>query len=483
MRWMTRYLELLLLLPALAIAGCGGSGGAGGADTEHGADAGVDAGADALPDSGSAGDTALDGLDCSECDDAGSGPPDSSADTGEDATSLPPPEDHYETLAFTVAHSCVGCEGVSICGRPPMSDNRGITMDAAPNLQTGILFAAERWERAGRVLPLDTCEIVRGEALEPVVHPPEGIEVLDAGDLTFGAAMPLIGEESIVLSYFNATHNYPSVYRPPQSQAGWNEEYLPGAALTLDGAGGADWAGFSLADVAPGNLDILTPHTDPDGKLQSIPTDQALEVTWAGAEDYDDMVIYLQGFFCEGGIDGITFMLLCHAQNDGAYTIPQGLLEDLDWPMYVTLGLSISRKVPLDLAELDPQPAWSVRTWADLPIYHDPSAEQFEPFECAATEMSEGFAGEACAKDTDCGGGCCLPEHNVYYKDGYCSLTGCQEDGDCPTDAACAGDFWDFTPWEKYCAKTCTTEDDCRFPEYACLPTESGETACTPNFF
>ena len=85
--------------------------------------------------------------------------------------------------------------------------------------------------------------------------------------------------------------------------------------------------------------------------------------------------------------------------------------------------------------------------------------------------------------DDDCGGGCCLPEHNIYYKDGYCSLTGCQEDGDCPADAVCAGDFWDFTPWENYCAKTCTTNDDCRLPEYACLQTGSGGTACTPNFW
>lgn len=402
--------------------------------------------------------------------------PDSKADSNQ-----PPAMPPYETMAFTTVHNCVGCQGVSICGWPPMSDSYGITMDAAPNEQTGVLFAAERWEAAGRKLPLETCQALTGETLEPVAHPPQGVDVLDAGTLVFSGTMPLLAQ-SVSLEYQNITGNYPSAYRASESPESWPAEYNPGSLLSLDSGGGADWSGFSLADNAPEPIIIVTPSTDKFGQIQSIPTDQALEVTWTGADSYADMVISLEGFFCDGGVEGIRFIVVCHAHNDGAFTVPGELLSSLEFPMHVNLGLSISRKVALTVPETDGAPAWSVRTWADVPVYHDPNASPVQDLECTGADMVEGFAGEPCTSDDDCGGGCCLPEYQVYFHDNYCSVPDCSGDEDCPSDAVCAMDPW-ATPWDSYCAAICETDGDCRFPDYACLLVESGKTACKPNFW
>lgn len=394
----------------------------------------------------------------------------------------PEPAGAYEVAAFTVVHSCVGCDQVSICGWPPISDHHGVTVDAAPNLDTGVLFAAERWEAAGRGLPLESCTLLEGGALDPVTHPPDGVDVLDAGDLTFTGEMPLL-ELPMELSYKAVTGNYPSAFRPPSSDDAWDTEYLPGVPMSFDAAGGADWPGWALTDLAPGPIDILAPQTDAAGQIASIPTDQPLEVVWTGAEDFEALVLYLQGYYCEGGVDGISFMLVCHVENDGAFTIPAADLAPIQWPRYVDLGLTISRKIPLGIPGVDPPPAWSLRSCADLPVYHDPDATPGGDFHCAATEMAEGFSGLPCADHGDCGGGCCLPEHQVYFKDNYCSLTGCATDADCPADATCAMDPWEITAWESYCAQRCEGDDECRFPDYACLATASGATACKPNFW
>ncbi len=394
----------------------------------------------------------------------------------------PPPEGPHEVAVFTAAHGCVGCVSVSVCGSPPMSDSYVVTLDAAPNEAAEDLFAAERWEAAGRGLPMETCMLYVGDALDPVIQPPQGIDVLDAGDLTFGAQMTLF-QEPIVLGYSDITHNYPSVANPPTSQAEWPSEYAAGAAITLDGSGGADWSAFGATDLAPEPFDILTPHTDGDGKIQNIATDEPLEVTWTGGGDFEDVVLYLQGEYCPNVLGNINFILACHAKNDGSFTIPAEELGGITWPNFVHLTVTASRKVPLDVAEAEGEPAWTVRSHASLPVYHDPDASPFD-FTCTSQSMAEGFVGNACAADADCGGGCCLPEFaDAYYKDNYGSLADCGDGGpECPADAVCVNDYWD-TPWQTYCAKKCASDADCRPPEIACLPTDAGHDACVPAFW
>ena len=476
----TTIFAVLWLAMHAGVAGCSGDTQDAGPEIPH-----VDVSADLSIADDAAGDTEIPGqadvpADL-EADIETKSSTDALPDEDVDDVLLPPPGNAYEAVAFSVLHNCVGCQAVSICGWPPVSDSYGLTADAAPNVETGVLFAAERWEAAGRKLELETCEVLTGAALDQVTHPPGGIDVLDAGTLSIGGNMPLL-ETSLVLDYHKATGNYPSVFRAPSSQEEWSNEYVAGAALNIDGSGGVDWGNLSTADVSPEPVVILTPHTDPEGQIQSIPTDTALEITWSGAQDFDDMVISMEGFFCGGGIEGIEFLVMCHAQNDGAFVVPAELLQQLEWPMYVNLALSISRKVSLGVPGVEGDPSLSVRTWADVPIYHDPNAQPTQELDCNAEEMAEGFAGEPCSTNADCGGGCCLPEYQVYFHDNYCSIPDCSGNEDCPSDAVCTADFWE-TPWESYCAGLCNSDDDCRLPEYACLPTESGVTACKPNFW
>lgn len=446
------------------VVGCGGAGTGGGedsvtADTVPRADKGIS-------EDGAPADTGI--LE------------DTTPDTGPDAT--PPAQGIYEVLVFTTAYTCVGCEGVSICGAPPMSGSHVITVDADPNTETGLLFAAERWEAPGRALPLGTCEVLTGETLYPVTHPPHGVDVQDAGDLVFSGAMPLM-QPPITLGYFQATHNYPSVARGPSTQAVWPDEYLAGTDLAVEAGGGADWAAFTAATLAPEPFDILTPHTDEDGQISNVATDQPLEVTWTGGGGFDDVVIQLWGEYCPAGIDDIKVMVHCHVPNDGAFTIPGDLLASLEWPNYMHLAVTMSEKIVLDIPGVEGEAAWSVRARAELPIYHDPAADP-APFDCTADVMEAGFAGEPCSEDGDCGGGCCLPQWSgMYFYQNYCSIPDCGEGGPgCPVDALCVQDYWD-TPWETYCAKFCETDQDCRGPEYACLPQDGGATACVPAFW
>jgi hypothetical protein len=64
--------------------------------------------------------------------------------------------------------------------------------------------------------------------------------------------------------------------------------------------------------------------------------------------------------------------------------------------------------------------------------------------------------GAACDEDEDCSGdlSCMLDALG-----GYCTITGCSGDGDCPSDARCVS--WDDT--KTYCAVNCDSGSDCSF--------------------
>lgn len=111
----------------------------------------------------------------------------------------------------------------------------------------------------------------------------------------------------------------------------------------------------------------------------------------------------------------------------------------------------------------------------------------------ASTEAGTGGAavGDPCSVDGDCAGepGSCLQSvtfggfAQVDFPGGYCTLTGCQDDADCPDGSAC------FTATGMPgCNKLCESDADCRKDEgYTCaavpLPFASdNRTFCQPPF-
>jgi hypothetical protein len=203
-------------------------------------------------------------------------------------------------------------------------------------------------------------------------------------------------------------------------------------------------------------------------------------VAWTVTGDFDDVVIFVTAEYC---VSGWASLLACRVENDGQFTIPGDLVASMDFANITQLYVMRSRKVHLDVPELADDPAWSVRSISDVPIYWDPDAAP-APFECHQTEMEAGYVGNACQTDAECGGGCCVPPFaDVYFWDGYCSLTGCSTDADCPSDGVCANSYYAAVPFDTYCAEVCTSDDDCRFPEYACLAVDGGTTVCRPNFW
>lgn len=449
---------IALLLPAgAAPAGCG--------DTSTTGDA----------DDGSSDETPADHV---ELDTAQEDAHDVIEDTAEEGDA-PPFEGDREVFATSINRSCIGCNAVSWCGIPPISDNTGLTFDSAPNNDTGLLFAAERWEWHARQLEPDTCSTLLGDDADEVLDTIAGVTVLDAGAVTLSGDMGIL-DPALTLEYFDITHNYPSVVRLVDPDAG--DGYAAGEAMHLDGAGGADVASFSVDATGTEPIEILSPSTDGDGKVRNIDPGEPLQITWSGGSDFEDVTIMLEIFYCP---TDVTAFVMCRAQNDGAFTIPAEHLAGPDWPNVAVLYMSQSLKIPVEPEGLEPDAAWSVRSHAYLPVYLDPEASP-PPFECDATTMAGGQAGNPCSDDGDCGGGCCLKEvMDVYFYENYCTIDDCEEGGDatCPDDSVCVANVHMSVPIDYFCAKLCDGDEDCRTPEYACLGTEEGPTVCKPNFW
>lgn len=464
------------LVALVALLGCSsGNGGTTadgvGADTPTAADSATDwsASNDSAADSTADGATASDSVFDSTTDWA--------TDSATDATpdgSEPPLEGEREVIAMAINRACIGCDGVSICQGLPMSDRTAVTFDASPNNDTGVLFAAERFERAGLTLALDSCLVLEGAAREAVIEAPHGVDCMDAGTLSLSADMPLL-EAPTTLDYQDVTGNYPSVFLPVATA----ESYVPGAAMNLEATGGEEVAAFSCAHAAPEPIEILTPHLDEDGQVDNVATDAALDVTWSGGNGLDELTLYLYGYYCQAGPESFA---ACRVANDGAFTIPADIMQSMTWPTVVELYLSGSHKEPIAAPALLGEPAWSVRAVSYVFAYYDPDVAP--PVQtCDSESMAEGSVGAPCETDADCGGGCCLRQVEVYFEGNYCTLLGCESDDDCPADAACVAQNNPFLPVDDYCGKRCTSDDDCRFPEYACLAIDGGATVCRPNFW
>ncbi|MBN1944699.1 MAG: hypothetical protein JW797_03440 [Bradymonadales bacterium] len=382
-------------------------------------------------------------------------------------------EDPREVIAVAINRNCWGCQGVSVCGRPPTSDMTVLSFDASLNNQTGLLFASERQEAAGRSLPIDTCRVFEGAERDAVVDPPRNVNCLDGGTLTLDADMSMV-REPMVIQYSDLTHNYSSV-------SVWEEgeyTYSTGVDLALAAEGGADVSAFSLLQPAPEPFELLTPHVDGAGQIDNISAEASLEVTWSGGSDFDEAVIVLFGEYC---IYGPETFVACHVDNDGAFTIPQEILEEMAWPNLVQLRISASHKIAFSAAGLSNAPAWSVRSQGDLYVFYDETISP--PVQtCDSDSMEEGYVGDPCEDDTVCGGGCCLFGMDGRFFNNYCTLLGCTTDEECPVDGVCVEQTNPFVPIDDYCARICEEDEDCRdWPYYACLDVGDGKKACVPN--
>ena len=420
-------------------------------------------------------DTTIDAGGDVTVSDTGVGDEDVGSDTQADASA---PDELREVIASIINRSCIGCDTVSWCDRLPISEGVGLELHAAPNHETGLLFAAERWESFGRRLSLESCKAYTDENVDPILTPPSGLTVLDAGEISLTGTMPALGEP-LAVGYHSSTRNYSSVVRPVTLDEERADPYQSRVSTELQAAGGADIGAFTIEWASSDPIEILTPATDGSGQIDNISTSEALEVTWSGGADFDEVVIYLEASYCTE----TAAFVMCRANNDGSFEIPVDTLSHITWPNIVLLSISSAHKVPLEIDELSDDAAWSVRSLSWVPIYHDPDATP-AGFACDSTQMSTGFAGNACAGNDDCGGGCCLPEQdNGHFMGNYCSVLGCNGDTDCPDDAVCAENTNPFVPWMRYCAKRCSADEECRVPEYLCLPTSGGDSGCVPGLF
>jgi hypothetical protein len=376
-----------------------------------------------------------------------------------------------EILDTTIARSCIGCRGVSVCGSPPISDQTVLGFSAFPSNDIGVPFAAERMEGAGRALQLGSCKAFQGAEFDAIAAVPS-LQCMSAGELALKGGMSLL-QSPMSIFYDDTAQSYVAIARP-QDDA---RRYQSGTDLTVSAAGGPDIGPFEQTAPAPETIEILSPTVSAEGSIQNINKGEPLTVRWAGGGEYPDVVVAVFARYCGAGPK--TFVA-CHAANDGELTIPADVLNSFSWPNSMELTISASIKIALPAAELI-DPVWSVRSHASVHVYYDDAATP--PAQtCNSTTMSKGYVGAACGGAQDCGGGCCLMEVTPYFAGNYCTVMGCTGDADCPEDAACATSPSYWRSMGNYCAKRCSTDADCRAHDYACLSGASGIKACRPNF-
>ncbi len=393
--------------------------------------------------------------------DSGSDVPDADNDAGTDTVedtssetdALIPSLDERPIIISSLVQNCPGCVEVSICGGPSQNELETLELGAYPTNDPVILHAGDRFIAFASQLPLETCHVAVGPEVDWLTDH-ENMTVLDAGDITLSGEMPLFDSSPMLIEYTGAMANsYTAQIRYYSEE----DDYVPGADLDLGVAGGADVAAFALTTPAPAALHLVSPHVDSEGKVSNIAIDAELAVSWSGADSYDEILLQLSGDYCDSG--GDSTYALCRVRNDGEFAVPIEVIQALDHYSTILLTLSASRPVAITASEITDHVTWNVNTTTHLPIFHDRSVQV--PV-CESTSMEGSSVGLACDADTACGGGCC---HSTdRFGGGYCTLFDCENDQDCPSNAICAPSLG--TGGHPYCAKRCTSNDDCRADEY-----------------
>ncbi len=299
------------------------------------------------------------GLGCIEGDDdtADDDTADDDDDAGDDDTADDDSADG-EVASFVVNQSCAGCQDLVLFGAPPISEMDLISVDVCFDPAMPLLFAAERLDAAVRALPVGSCD-----NLDPSVFDVPSATCHDAGAIDLAADWP--GWEWWPLDYSSAVGGYPSqvAYGPAIGQ------YAPGLDVTLDAAGGADIAAFSITRDSVTPLRLLTPVVDGD-HVDNIPFDQPLEVTWEGGDE-PSLRLYLLGEWVTAG-QGRTLMG-CHVPSGGSFTVPADALSAFDPGQVTQLWLSERRQHALGIAEIEGA-GWTLGSTAYSYVFYDPAA-------------------------------------------------------------------------------------------------------------
>lgn len=101
---------------------------------------------------------------------------------------------------------------------------------------------------------------------------------------------------------------------------------------------------------------------------------------------------------------------------------------------------------------------------------------------CLASDpIPEGAAdGEACAQDSDCAGGTCIPDAEGWPQ-GYCTSIGCRTREDCASPGGEDNRCYRNPQGPSLCVRICTAQDQCR-DGYNCQPVDNqGNGFCVPG--
>jgi hypothetical protein len=159
---------------------------------------------------------------------------------------------------------------------------------------------------------VDRCELVGAPHDTPgwdAARPPS-IHLLDAGPLTIATEQPIALQVRRVPDLMGTFSG--AVYRLPQPHA---LPYTPGQLYTVRGGGGHAIGDFEVTLQAPRPLSLST-STSTDGLL----------LAWGGVQEGEGKVVYADIYH-----DALSSQpqLRCVLVDDGAFTIPDGLLSEL----------------------------------------------------------------------------------------------------------------------------------------------------------
>jgi len=268
-----------------------------------------------------------------------------------------------EIASFEVSRTCPGCLGVQWCELPLSDESTTVTLSAAPNQETGLLFPSEQYEAIGRPISLlEGCRwYAPGVTLTERFEAPWNATVLDAGTITVTGDMDAMSEP-MTTTYGTLEQGYEPTTRPVEL-----DQYRAAVELVLEAEGGSNLPSFEAQALSTEPFEILEPSVDSNGQVVNFENETDLEIRWSGGGGFDDVVIIVEAFSCPSQIEGL---LACRVENDGDFTIPgpvvsRDAITDSD---VVMLHLIRSRQIPLDVEGLDGELVWSIRSSLTVPL-------------------------------------------------------------------------------------------------------------------
>jgi hypothetical protein len=362
------------------------------------------------------------------------------------------------------AHVCPGCNETAPCEFTPISDSKLAGFNFYPRDKVSDVMAVNRTDHFARELALDTCKLLTPtEQSDWTAELKMPYRIFDAGDVAIESDKTSWSALPVTSNYIEETSNYPNVIVNKQNLM---IDYEPEKEISLTASGGTDIAPFTIQTVTPKPLLLISPSVDANGKITSIAVDAALNLKWSGGEAVP-VVVVINSYWCTGRPMNT---IICRANNDGEFTIPQSIVEQTDFANFARIQLTTLRDVSVSISEIGSQDVnLAIGSTTELTIFHDPQATPIIPTDCGP--MTLGQVGNACSDNSSCGNGCCLSDEG-YFNGGYCTIPNCETNDDCPSDSVCHPNQNPNLPYNSYCAKRCENNNDCRKTgEYWCHDT------------